>query len=147
MVPSEFLIDLTAGIIAAHTQNTTIAAAELPTLIRTVYATLANLGHVAAPEDETLEPAVSVRSSVKADAIACLECGLKFKTLKRHLSSGHGLTPLAYRARWNLKSDYPMIAPRYAAVRSKLASDMGLGRKPAAKAPVAKRARKASAKA
>jgi predicted transcriptional regulator len=71
-----------------------------------------------------------VRSSVKADAIACLECGAKMKMLKRHLSTDHGLSPAEYRARWNLAADYPMVAPDYAAKRKELAVKIGLGRKP-----------------
>jgi predicted transcriptional regulator len=39
----------------------------------------------------------------------------------------HQLTPAAYRERWGLKSDYPMIAPNYAASRSELAKSFGLG--------------------
>jgi predicted transcriptional regulator len=73
-----------------------------------------------------------VRSSVKADAIACLECGAKMKMLKRHLSTDHGLTPAEYRSRWNLAADYPMVAPDYAAKRKELAVKIGLGRKPKA---------------
>jgi predicted transcriptional regulator len=37
------------------------------------------------------------------------------------------MTPDQYRAKWNLPADYPMVAPRYAAVRSQLAKQMGLG--------------------
>jgi hypothetical protein len=60
--------------------------------------------------------------------------------LKRHLSTDFGLTPDAYRAKWNLPHDYPMTAPNYAAQRSQLAKSIGLGRKaepvaPAKKAP------------
>lgn len=127
---SKSLIDLTAEIVSAHAENNAVAAAELPALIQSVYAALATLREAAAPEDPLPEPAVPVRSSVKPDAIACLECGAQFKTLKRHLSRAHGLAPADYRDRWNLRSDYPMIAPSYAAVRSKLAVNIGLGRKP-----------------
>ena len=35
----------------------------------------------------------------------------------------------AYRQKWGLPADYPMVAPRYAETRSKLAKSMGLGRK------------------
>ena len=62
--------------------------------------------------------------------MVCLECGKQFKSLKRHLMSHHGLTPDEYRSRWNLKPDYPMVAPAYAERRSKLAKEIGLGRKP-----------------
>lgn len=63
-----------------------------------------------------------------------LEDGRPYKSPKRRLSTKHGLTPEAYRAKWNLPKDYPMVAPNYAAARSALANTMGLGeggRKPA----------------
>lgn len=77
-----------------------------------------------------LKPAVSVRASVKPDAVTCLECGEKMKMLKRHLGTEHGLTPTEYRSRWSLPADYPMVAPDYAAKRKELAVRIGLGRKP-----------------
>jgi predicted transcriptional regulator len=97
-------------------------------LIQSVYTSLAGLGQAPAPVEKR-EPAVSVRSSVKADAITCLECGAKMKMLKRHLSTDHGLSPAEYRTRWHLAADYPMVAPDYAAKRKELAVKIGLGRK------------------
>ncbi|TIW23553.1 MAG: MucR family transcriptional regulator [Mesorhizobium sp.] len=85
----------------------------------------------AAPEkSEPLNPAVPIRKSVTPDYIVSLEDGKKFKSLKRHLATHHGLTPDEYRAKWGLPADYPMVAPNYAAARSALAKTMGLGRKP-----------------
>ncbi len=78
---------------------------------------------------EAKDPAVSIKKSVKDDHLVCLEDGKKFKSLKRHLMSHHGLTPEEYRSKWALKSDYPMVAPAYAERRSKLAKEIGLGRK------------------
>lgn len=114
-----------------------MAVDELPGLIETVYASLAKLGQETAAVEEKREPAVSVRASVKPDMLTCLECGAKMKMLKRHLGTDHGLTPAEYRIRWNLNSDYPMVAPDYAAKRAELAKKIGLGRKPRAAAPVA----------
>jgi predicted transcriptional regulator len=74
-----------------------------------------------------LVPEASVRHSVGQDAIACLDCGYRRKLLKRHLMRAHQLTPDRYRERWGLKSDYPMVAPNYAARRSELAKTLGLG--------------------
>jgi hypothetical protein len=45
------------------------------------------------------------------------------------------MTPEEYRKRWGLAPDYPMVAPDYAARRSALAKQIGLGRKPAAAPP------------
>ena len=71
-----------------------------------------------------------IKKSVFPDYIVCLEDGKKLQTLKRHLNASHGMTPEEYRARWSLPRDYPMVAPKYAARRSALAKEIGLGRKP-----------------
>ena len=73
------------------------------------------------------QPAVPIKKSVTADFIICLEDGLKFKTLKRHLLGAYNLTPDGYREKWGLPKDYPMVAPAYAASRSALAKQIGLG--------------------
>jgi len=62
-----------------------------------------------------------------------LEDGKKFKSLKRHLRSHYDLSPEEYREKWGLAHDYPMVAPNYAQARSRLAREMGLGRKPGTK--------------
>lgn len=80
-----------------------------------------------------LVPAVSIKKSITPDAIICLEDGLRFKSLKRHIKAKYNLTPAEYRAKWGLPVDYPMVAPLYAAARSELAKKMGLG-KPKTKA-------------
>ena len=140
---NENLLTLTADIIAAHVQNNKLAASELPVAISSVYDALAQLGTpAAAPAAEAPTPAVSVRSSVKADAITCLDCGKKQKTLKRHLATAHGLTPDQYRTKWNLPQSYPMVAADYAALRADLAKKIGLGRKPGQKMPAKTGARK-----
>jgi hypothetical protein len=46
--------------------------------------------------------------------------------LRRHLTK-LGMTPERYRRKWNLPSDYPMVASNYAAQRSALAKNLGFG--------------------
>ncbi|MEE8276349.1 MAG: MucR family transcriptional regulator, partial [Alphaproteobacteria bacterium] len=75
-------------------------------------------------------PAVPIRKSVTPNFVICLEDGKKLKMLKRHLKTAYGLTPEQYRERWGLAADYPMVAPNYARQRSKLAKQIGLGRRP-----------------
>ncbi|MEZ5681968.1 MAG: MucR family transcriptional regulator [Erythrobacter sp.] len=130
---AETLITLTSDIVAAHVSNNSVAVDEVPALISNVYSALSGLGTGTASAQEALDPAVSIRSSVKKDHIVCLDCGKKMKMLKRHLSTEHGMTPEEYRARWSLASDYPMVAPDYAATRRDLAVKIGLGRKPGQK--------------
>ncbi len=126
---NETIITLAADIVSAHVSNNSVATSEIPSLIISVYGALANAGAPMPVVAEKQEPAVSIRSSVKPDAIACLECGKKLKLLKRHLTTDHGLTPAEYRAKWNLGSDYPIVAPNYAETRKQLAVKIGLGRR------------------
>jgi predicted transcriptional regulator len=130
---NETLITLTSDIVAAHVSNNSVSADEVSSLITSVYGALSGLGASAPVIEEKLEPAVSVRSSVKPEYIVCLEDGKKLKMLKRHLMTHYNLTPEQYRQRWSLPADYPMVAPNYAAKRRELAKKIGLGRKPGAK--------------
>ena len=126
----ETLITLTSDIVAAHVSNNDVNVDDVPGLITNVYQALSNLGDDVEPEEERPEPAVSIRASVKPDYIVCLEDGKKLKMLKRYLRTNYDMTPEEYRARWNLPSDYPMVAPNYAEKRRDLAKKIGLGRKP-----------------
>ncbi len=120
------LLELTAMIVAAQVSKNEMAVANLPGLIATVHETLAAVGEGPAAKSE---PAVSIKKSVRPDYIVCLEDGKKHKMLKRHLRAAHELTPDAYRERWGLARDYPLVAPKYAELRSMLAKKIGLGRK------------------
>ena len=126
----ETMITLTADIVAAHVSNNSVAVSDIPALIQNVHGALIGLGGPVAVEPVKLEPAVSIRSSIKPDYIVCLEDGKKLKMLKRHLMTSYGLTPDQYRAKWGLSADYPMVAPNYAETRRVLAKKIGLGRKP-----------------
>lgn len=129
---SNAFIELAAEIVSAYVSNNPVPMSELPSVIDRVYRSLNSLpsGAQSQPAAEPLTPAVPIRKSVTPDFIISLEDGKKFKSLKRHLATSYGLTPDDYRARWNLPSDYPMVAPNYAAARSALAKQVGLGRKP-----------------
>ena len=130
---TETLITLTSDIVAAHVSNNSVAVDDVPTLISNVYSALSGLGGGGSVEETRPDPAVSVRASVKKDHIICLDCGKKMKMLKRHLSTEHDMSPEEYRQRWELPSDYPMVAPDYADTRRDLAKKIGLGRKPGQK--------------
>lgn len=134
-------LGLTADVVAAFVGNNSVPAAELPDLIAKVHGALLRLSTPApAVVEEVLKPAVPVKKSVTPEFIICLEDGLKFKSLKRHLRTKYNMTPEEYRAKWGLPNDYPMVAPSYAEARSNLAKKMGLGqqRKKPVPAPVAK---------
>ena len=123
----ETFLTLTSDIVAAHVSHNKVGATELGGLIKNVYAALSELGAADATEEKVLEPAVSIRASIKPDYIICLEDGKRFKMLKRHLATSFQLTPDQYRARWKLPADYPMVAPNYAKKRREIAVTIGLG--------------------
>ncbi|HEX3859614.1 MAG TPA: MucR family transcriptional regulator [Pseudolabrys sp.] len=121
-------IELTAGIVSAYVSNNTVPASDIPALINQVHSALTRVsGGSSDIPAEPLKPAVSVKKSITPDYIVCLEDGKKFKSLKRHLRTQYNMTPEQYRDKWDLGSDYPMVAPNYAAARSQLAKQMGLG--------------------
>lgn len=122
------LVELSADIVSAYVSHNAVSPSDLTRLIADVHGALRALRSNEAPAVvEDLKPAVPVRKSVAADYIICLEDGKKFKSLKRHLRTQYNMTPEQYREKWGLGPDYPMVAPNYAAARSQLAKEMGLG--------------------
>lgn len=124
------LLALTTEIVSSHVANNSVAAADLPDLIQTIYTKLADLANDRAEKVEELVPAVPIKKSVTDDYIICLEDGKPLKMLKRHLATAYNMTPEEYRAKWGLKADYPMVAPAYSRKRQALAKENELGRKP-----------------
>lgn len=124
---------LVAEITAAYVSRNEVALADLPDLIAAIHGSLASLSlsHPARtqPQYPTTMPAVPIDQSVTNDYIVCLEDGKRFKSLKRHLRTGYGLTPEEYRKKWGLPAGYPMVAPHYARRRSALARLSGFGKK------------------
>jgi len=126
---SEDLLKLATEIVSAFVSNNSVAASELPAMIKSVHATLGGLAGANSSEPQTtLKPAVTVKKSVTPEFIICLEDGKKLKMLKRYLRSRYSMSPEEYRSKWGLPADYPMVAPNYAAQRSEFAKKIGLGR-------------------
>lgn len=146
-IEDKTVIELTADIVSAYVGNNPLPVSGLPDLIASVSASVRKLGGAVVAESPSLVPAVNPKKSVFPDYIVCLEDGKKFKSLKRHLRTDYGLSPDEYRTKWGLPPDYPMVAPNYSATRSALAKSTGLGRKPAAPAPVAKATKRGKASA
>jgi predicted transcriptional regulator len=121
-------IELTAQIVSAYVSNNSVPSGDLSSLISQIHSALTRVSNGQADvPNEPLKPAISVKKSITPDHIVCLEDGKKFKSLKRHLRTQYSMTPEQYREKWSLAPDYPMVAPNYAAARSQLAKQMGLG--------------------
>lgn len=121
------IAEMATKIVSAYVSHNTISPGEVPEVIRSVANDLRRLDAEEA-EAPAQQPAVPVRSSVGKDYVTCLVCGKKQKTLKRHLSAAHGLSPQEYRDMFGLKANHPLVAPNYSRRRSQVARDIGLGR-------------------
>jgi predicted transcriptional regulator len=119
-------LDLTTKIVVAYLAKGQIGQRELPAFIGLVYRTFIR-ANADEPAPVVHEPAVPIRRSVRPDQIFCLECGKAQKSLKRHLGVAHDLDSKAYRAKWGLPRDYPMVAPNQSRMRSEIARASGLG--------------------
>jgi predicted transcriptional regulator len=126
--PGKANLNQVAEIISSYVRHTTVAAADLPRVIADVYRALAGSGQ-AAELSEPRRPAVPIRHSIAPEFVVCLECGLRARTLHRHLRAAHGLSPDEYRARWGLAGDHPLVAPGYSARRSAIAKAGGFGQR------------------
>jgi predicted transcriptional regulator len=143
--PPRIDLDQVAEIVSSYVRHHQIAVDQLAALIVEVHRAVAGLGQ-AIPVQEPLRPAVPIRRSVQQDYVVCLECGFRAQMLRRHLRVAHGLEVADYRARWKLPPDHPIIALSYSARRSRVAKEIGLGRRatappspPAAERPMARR--------
>jgi predicted transcriptional regulator len=134
---SDHLKALVADVAAAYFSNAHVSATEIPQVIGQIAASLAAVGQsspetvppATAPEPEvTRVTPAQARRSITPDALISFEDGKPYKTLRRHLAV-RGLTPDAYRQKWGLPDDYPLVAPNYSAQRSAMAKHLGLGQK------------------
>ena len=126
MAEREVVLELAAEIVYSHVRNSTVPTDQLLALIQQVFNTLSTVRQASVAPSRP-EPAVP-KQSARADHLTCLDCGIQFSMLKRHLRMDHQLTPQQYRQRWGLPVSYPMVASGYAKVRSAIAKKIGLGR-------------------
>ena len=129
-LPHTEVLRMTTQVVAAYVGHNNVGEAQIPEVIKSVYASLAGLdGHTELGAKAKQKPAVPIKKSITDDYLICLEDGEKFKMLKRHLRTTYGLSPEDYRAKWGLGSEYPMVAPNYSKRRSAFAKQIGLGKR------------------
>ena len=120
---------MTVRIASAYLAYNPMGSTQISDLIKAVHSSINQLAEPASATTKSArKPAVAIKKSVAPNYIVCLEDGRRLKMLKRHLKAAYGLTPEEYRQRWNLPTDYPMVAPRYAQQRSQFAKKTGLGK-------------------
>lgn len=120
--------NMVTEIVAAYVGSNPTAPDDLPKLIKSVYDALAALDVSGEAADRAVKkPAVPPAKSVGRGFVVCLEDGLRFKSMKRHLKVAHGMGPEAYRAKWHLSKVHPIVAPAYSRRRSAIAKQFKLG--------------------
>lgn len=127
-IDKEELLRMTTDVVASYLSHNSMPAEHVPELIKSVHGTMKEVSETTVKQEPKSKPAVPVSKSVSDDYIVCLEDGKKLKMLKRYLRSQYNMSPDDYRRKWNLPSDYPMVAPAYSRKRSQFAKDIGLGR-------------------
>jgi len=123
------LLRFTSNIISSYVTKHEVSSQNIPTLINNVFESLKDIRDCnSITFIHTQQPAMNIEESVTDDYIFCLEDGKKFKMMKRHLRATYNMTPSEYREKWYLPPTYPMVAPNYAKIRSKLAVKSALGK-------------------
>ncbi|MBR9826336.1 MAG: transcriptional regulator [Alphaproteobacteria bacterium] len=127
-IDQEEILRMTTDIVASYLSHNSVPADNVPDLIKSVHSTMQSVSAIEEKVEPKAKPAVAVSKSIGDEYIVCLEDGKKLKMLKRYLRSQYNMSPDEYRQKWNLPSDYPMVAPAYSRKRSQFAKDIGLGR-------------------
>ncbi|CAM2735714.1 MULTISPECIES: MucR family transcriptional regulator [Methylobacterium] len=120
-------VELAAKILSAYVTKNSVPAGALPSLLSEVHRSITALD---APSEQPVKrpTEAQIRASIRPDTIMSFEDGKSYKALRRHLTL-RGLTPEAYKAKWGLPVDYPLVSAAYSARRSKISREIGLGQK------------------
>jgi predicted transcriptional regulator len=128
------LIELVAEIVSSHASNTTMTTDQIVIEIQTIHAALKNLENPLANTENSevatelpKESSISIRQAFKKDEVICMVCQKGgFKTLKKHLSTAHQLTPGQYRKQFGIKSSQKLAAKNFSDARRKAAEERGM---------------------
>ncbi|MDP4022636.1 MucR family transcriptional regulator [Methylobacterium sp. NEAU 140] len=120
-------VELAARILSAYVTKNSVPAGTLPSLLHDVHRSITELDRPQAPQIRRPTEA-QIKASIRPETIISFEDGKPYKALRRHLTL-RGLTPEAYKAKWGLPIDYPMVSAHYSARRSRISREIGLGQK------------------
>ena len=130
------LLQMTADIVASHASMNELSQSDLLAEIDQVFGKLANLGGgadseefgapAAEAETEALNPAVPLEAAFGSEKVFCMVCGKGMKTLKRHISTAHGMKPGQYRKAFSIPAGTALVARDYSEARQKMAQKLNL---------------------
>lgn len=123
------VVALSCRIVSAYVSGNATPPDRVPVLIADVHAALCGRRRAAPEQAEPRLPSpAQIKASLGPGGILSFETGKRYTSLRRHLGN-LGLSPTAYRLKWGLPSDYPMVCPAYSAKRADIARSIGLGRR------------------
>ena len=149
------LVEMTAEIVASHASLNVMTQEDLLAEIGQVFQKLSALTEgteIAFEEVATVEQDVAASAAVPleaafgADKVFCMVCGKGMKTLKRHLSTAHGLKPGQYRKQYNIPAGTPLVAKNYSEARKAMAQKLNLAERLVKARAARKKKRAASGK-
>ena len=112
-------VEITAAIVSAYVANNPVATSDLARFVASIGDAVVTLR----PERAAPRPSeAEIRASIGPDYLVSFIDGRKYKLLRRHLRA-HGLTPEAYRRRFGLPADYPVVCTDYSARRSRISRE------------------------
>jgi predicted transcriptional regulator len=117
-------VELAAKILSAYVTRNNVPADVLPELLLQVHRSIATLSRPSTTSIDRPTDA-QIRASIRPDSLISFEDGKPYKALRRHLTI-RGLTPEAYRAKWGLPVDYPLVSAAYSARRSNISRQIGI---------------------
>ncbi|KQS55085.1 MULTISPECIES: MucR family transcriptional regulator [Methylobacterium] len=120
-------VELAAKILSAYVTRNSVPAGTLPDLLSEVHRSITALDQPAEPQVRRPTEA-QIRASIRPDTLISFEDGKPYKALRRHLTM-RGLTPEAYKAKWGLPVDYPLVSAVYSARRSTISRQIGEGQR------------------
>ena len=116
-------------IVKAQAKVRTMAEEEIISMVQKLAEGIRSVWDGSQPVEDAQALPVPVRKAIKEQSITCLECGKFFKILtKRHLAS-HGMDADAYREKWGIKRNTPLVCKSLQRERRKKMKTMKLWEK------------------
>ncbi len=116
-------------IVKAQASVRIMSEEEITSMVKNLSHHLRSLEDLSTDQEENIAVNISPAKSIKEKTITCLECGKTFKIItKKHLAL-HNLDADAYREKWGIKKNTPLVCKELQRERRKKMRSMKLWEK------------------